>query len=98
MEPNPFIVGVLTFAAIPFAVCFVLGLNGRVRGALRGAGIVVVLAVLIAVPLWMGDYEAGLAGLAILFFTAAVLVPPAVGALLGAGLGILIWYLLRSRR
>ena len=93
-----FLLGVLVAAAVPFAICFALGVSGRGRGAWWGAGIVAALALAVAVPLWTGEYEAGLAGFAIILFTATVLLPAALGALLGAGTGHLMWWLRQRRR
>lgn len=93
-----FLVGLLFFAGIPFAICFSLGVRGRGRGAWWGAAIIVALAFAVAVPLWTGEYEAGLAGFAILLFTATVLLPAVLGAVLGAGTGHLLWWLRQKSR
>lgn len=93
-----FVLGVLMIAGVPFAICFSLGMAGRGRGAWWGAGIIAALALAVAVVLWTGDYQAGLAGFAILLFTAVVILPVILGALLGAGLGHLMWWLRQRRR
>jgi len=93
-----FALGLLFFAGVPFAICFSLGVRRRGRGAWWGAGAIAALALAVAVPLWTGEYEAGLAGFAIILFTATVLLPAVLGALLGAGTGRLVWWLRQRPR
>lgn len=87
MGPAVFLIGMAIYAGIPFSICLGLGWSGRRRAAWCVAGVIAGLAVAAMAVLSLGEYEAGLAGFAILLFGLVVLLPIMVGALLGAALG-----------